>query len=251
MQDRDSIQHDDGKFALPFTVNPSKEQNSSKELSILESMVDENYLNASEVVAVKTMDSVDKFYNVLLKDLMKNFNTLKDKNLDSSVSILANLKYMADELREKGISKTLPDSVNACNGNVVCIDAIIDNVFKDLEISDSEAIKIKIEHENPSEELNVESTTLDIIGTWKVSDPEVDITEWNPTVFIKNDMSCTYEHLEGYTGTCTVLLEGTYFSFIVDDAEFAGKVDGTTSYFCIDGKYSDGSLGTNCWRKKY
>jgi len=51
MQDKDSVQHDNGKFILPFSVDETREQNASKELSILESMVDANYLNASEVVA--------------------------------------------------------------------------------------------------------------------------------------------------------------------------------------------------------
>ena len=139
MQDKDNVQSDDSKFTLPFTVDTSREQNATKELSILESMVDENYLNASEVVAVKSMNSVDKFYDVLLQDLMKNFNTLKGKELDSSQSILANLEYMANDLREKGISKALPNRVNNCNGDEACVDAIVDNVFKDLEITDSEA----------------------------------------------------------------------------------------------------------------
>ena len=139
MQDTDRVLYDNGKFTLPFTINPSREQNASKELSILEAMVDEKYLNSKEVIAVKTMDSVEKFYDVLLQDLIKNFNTLKGKNLDSSISILANLKYMADELRVKGIAKELPDSVNACNGDITCVDAIINNVFKDLEISNAEA----------------------------------------------------------------------------------------------------------------
>ena len=158
MQDKDSVQHDNGKFILPFSVDETREQNASKELSILESMVDANYLNASEVVAVKSMDSVDKFYDVLLKDLMKNFNTLKAKELDSSQSILANLEYMASDLREKGIDKRLPDSVNACNGNVACVDAIIDDLFRDLEITDAEAEEIarveKAEESNSGESSN-------------------------------------------------------------------------------------------------
>lgn len=142
MQDTDRVLYDNGKFTLPFTINPSREENASKELSILEAMVDEKYLNANEVIAVKTMDSVDKFYDVLLQDLIKNFNILKGKNLDSSISILANLEYMAKELRVKGIAKDLPASVNACNGDSVCVDAIINTVFKDLEISDAEATQI-------------------------------------------------------------------------------------------------------------
>lgn len=142
IQDKDRVVYDNGKFTLPFTINPSREQNATKELSILEAMVDEKYLNANEVVSVKTMDSVEKFYDVLLQNLIKNFNTLKGKNLDSSLSILANLKYMADELRIKGIAKELPNSVNTCNGDTVCIDAIINTVFKDLEISDVEAEEI-------------------------------------------------------------------------------------------------------------
>ena len=104
--------------------------------------------------------------------------------------------------------------------------------------------------QSSEESLGVDSTTLDIIGTWKVSDPERNTSDWNPTVFIKNDMSCTFEHLGGYTGTCTVLLEATYLFFTADNSQFSGKVDGTTSYFCIDGKYDDGSSATNCWRKK-
>jgi len=139
MQDKNNIEHDNGKFTLPFTINLSKENNATKELSILEAMVDANYLTPLEVVAVKSMNSVDKFYDALLKDLMKNFNTLKDKNLNSSQSILENLKYMAEELREKGISKRFPDSINACRGDVTCTDNIINKIFKDLEITDNEA----------------------------------------------------------------------------------------------------------------
>lgn len=142
MQDRDNVEHDNGKFTLPFTINLSKENNSTKELSILEAMVDANYLTPLEVVSVKQMNSVDKFYDALLKDLMKNFNTLKDRNLDSSQSVLKNLKYMAEELREKGINQKLPNSVNTCSGDEKCINGIINEIFKDLEITDSEADSI-------------------------------------------------------------------------------------------------------------
>ena len=153
MQDKNNIEHDNGKFTLPFTINLSKDNNSTKELSILEAMVDANYLTPLEVVAVKKMDSVDKFYNALLKDLMKNFNTLKDKNLDSSQSILENLKYMAEELREKGISKRFPDSINACRGDITCTDTIINGIFKDLKITESEANSIaNLTKEESSEE---------------------------------------------------------------------------------------------------
>ena len=159
MQDRDNIEHDNGKFTLPFTINLSKENNSTKELSILEAMVDANYLTPLEVLAVKKMDSVDKFYDALLKDLMKNFNTLKDKNLDSSLSILENLKYMAEELREKGINQKLPNRVNACGGDEKCVNSIINEVFKDLEITDSEADSIaNLPKEEESSEDREENT---------------------------------------------------------------------------------------------
>jgi len=151
MQDTDSVRYDDGKFALPFTINPNREVNATKELSILEAMVDANYLNSSEVVEVKKMNFVEKFYDALLKDLMKNFNTLKDKSLDSSTSILENIKFMANELRDRGISKALPDSVNACGDNETCVDEIIAEVFIDLEMNDSQA-EIIAEEKNGKEE---------------------------------------------------------------------------------------------------
>ena len=157
MQDTDNVRYDDGKFALPFTINPSREVNATKELSILEAMVDASYLNSSEVVEVKKMNFVDKFYDVLLKDLMKNFNTLKDKALDSSTSILSNIKFMAERLREHGISKTLPDSVNACGSDEACVDKIIARVFKDLEISSSQADIIAGKESGKKEETQQDS----------------------------------------------------------------------------------------------
>ncbi|NEW60045.1 hypothetical protein GSY74_02005 [Sulfurovum sp. bin170] len=281
MQDRDSVQHDDGKFALPFTVDAAKEQNATKELSILESMVDENYLNASEVVAVKSMDSVDKFYAVLLKDLMKNFNTLKDKELDSSQSILANLEYMANDLRDKGISKTLPDRVNACNGNVACVDAIIDDVFKDLEITDSEADEIvqkEREKDAPSEATNSSTgssrtmflskeTSYDEDGN--VEDTEtyqydsnnrmIDDDECTYNYDSKNrltESSCTYSdegerttHRAVYSYSGDRLIEHTYYT--------DGKLDGNWKVIEWSGakpikiEWTDNENGTWTWTISY
>ncbi len=169
MQDTDNVRYDAGQFTLPFTINSSREVNATKELSILEAMVDSSYLNSSEVVAVKEMNFVDKFYDVLLKDLMKNFNTLKDKTLSSTTSILANIQFMAEELRKKGISKTLPESVNACGNDEACVDAIINEIFKDLEISESEATIIAQREKGNSEENQLSNNDTTLLYLTKVT----------------------------------------------------------------------------------
>jgi hypothetical protein len=65
---------------------------------------------------------------------------------------------MATNLRSKGIEKELPNKVNACNKDIVCIDAIIEEVFKDLEITDAEANEIA-GREKKSEEPTTTDTT--------------------------------------------------------------------------------------------
>jgi hypothetical protein len=233
MQDTDNVKYDDGKFALPFTINKSKENNSTKEVSILESMVDEGYLKSSEVVAVKKMNSVDKFYDILLKDLMKNFNTLKDKALSSSKSILENLKYMASELRKNGISKAIPDSVNACGDNEACVNTIIAKLFKNLEITASEAEVIAgvDSNDDPTNDNDKEpkesssKKTIDFADYLPNSDMEKVYTEYldgksykyGATIFEHKDRITREKNIIKYLGSHNY--QGYENSWQIDDEE--------------------------------
>ncbi len=151
LQDSANVNYDDGKFTLPFSGFKTHENNETKELSILASMVDKNYFSDSELVSIRNLNSRDtqkKFYAKLLKALEDNINTLRAVGLNPQDTISANLKEMANQLIADGIKDTLPQDLNRCGTDNQCIDRRLDTLSTHITISNERAESIKTERES-------------------------------------------------------------------------------------------------------
>jgi hypothetical protein len=128
LQDSSSEYYTD-KFTIPFNGLKSTEE--EKDLSILQAMVDAGHLSADDISAVKEMDNQEIFYETLLKDFEINLNTLTEQNLSSPRAVLANIKEMAEELKEAGIADELPKKIDGCEDNNSCVEESIEETIID------------------------------------------------------------------------------------------------------------------------
>jgi len=140
-----TVKFDNGEFILNFNGFETDLENEEKELSILESMVDNKNIAPTQVSAIKKLDNPkaqEKFYNVLLDDLKTNINTLRTKGLDSKTTMSANIQEMAEELLTSGVESELPNKINSCGVNESCFNQEIEQVSKELLITEQEAQEI-------------------------------------------------------------------------------------------------------------
>jgi len=139
----DDVEYDSGEFFLKFSgVEYGK---TSKELSILEAMVDATYLSSSSVGSIKTLNNADaqnSFYATLYRDLKTNINILRTTGLTQTQSIRGTLKEMADELLSYGVNSTLPNTLNSCNEDTTCIQKELDRLSSKLLIDSSESVQV-------------------------------------------------------------------------------------------------------------
>jgi len=139
LQDSENVHNEnDGKFV--FTYNPM-----STELSILQMMVDAGHLEENQTVAIKQLErqDKDKFYAILLKDLETNLNILGAEGLTDVQAMSGNVKEMAEELIINGIANTLPQNINNCRGDLVCVDNELAVLSDELLIDENESVSIK------------------------------------------------------------------------------------------------------------
>ncbi len=151
LQDSANVTYDNGKFTLPFSGFKTHENNETKELSILASMVDKNYFTDSELYSIRHLnnkDTQDKFYAKLLKALEDNINTLRGVGLNPQDAMSANLKEMATQLIADGIKDTLPQDLNRCGADGECVDRRLDTLSTHITISNERAESIKSERDN-------------------------------------------------------------------------------------------------------
>ena len=145
LQDTANINVDDGKFTLNFDGFKNKEENSTKEISILQSIIDSGYIGEKNVEAIRGLnnqEAQDKFYAMLLEDFEININRLRAEGLDSKMTIDANIKEIAQELISNNITKGLPDRINACDTNQTCVDIEIKSISDELIIDKNESVEI-------------------------------------------------------------------------------------------------------------
>ncbi len=151
LQDIANVNYDNGKFTLPFSGFKTHENNETKELSILASMVDKNYFSDSELYSIRHLnskDTQDKFYAKLLKALEDNINTLRAVGLNPQDAMSENLKEMANQLIVDGIKDTLPQDLNRCGTDNECIDRRLDTLSTHIIISNERAETIKSGRDN-------------------------------------------------------------------------------------------------------
>ena len=132
IEDRENLQYDDGELALEY--NPD-----TQELSVLQAVVDADFLKEEDVTALKALDNREKIDEVLLDTLRRNQNVLRDENLSSKNSLSINLEQIAQRLLEVNVTKELPEELNACANNSECIENIVNNTTKELLITVKEA----------------------------------------------------------------------------------------------------------------
>lgn len=209
LQDSD-VTYDSGEFTLKFSG--VEYGVSEKELSILEAMIDAGYLNTSSVSSIRNLSQeVDqnKFYALLYQDLKTNLNTLRATGLTKTQAMVGTLKEMAEELMSFGVSGTLPDRINGCNGGAECVDIALEELSKQLLIDENEANVIyeaqkdnngeMIVREVSCEEPNIidlaeyfpnTSTNNSLLQKWSWSD---ETTRINEKVSINNNI-LTFEY---------------------------------------------------------
>ena len=143
LQDVGKVNYDEGKFTLVFDGFETREDdNETKEISILESMVDADAITVAEADKFRTLNNEEaqnKFYMMLLNDLETNINTLRRDGLDSTKAVKVTIKEMGDETKA---NQAVADSINACADDQTCVDREIEKISDELIITESESAEI-------------------------------------------------------------------------------------------------------------
>ncbi len=150
LQDEAKVNFDNGKFTLNFDGFKTNEDNETKEISILESMVDADALTKEVADKFRTLNNTeaqDKYYKALLDSLETNINTLQANNLDSKTAVTATIKEMGDETKT---NQEQADKINNCGNDQSCIDKEIKKVSDELIITEEEVVEIKDKENNPT-----------------------------------------------------------------------------------------------------
>ena len=149
LQDVAKVNYDEGKFRLVFDGFKTREDdNETKEISILESMVDADAITVAEADKFRTLnneEAQDKFYVMLLNDLETNINTLRRDGLDSTKAVEATIKEMGDKTKA---NQAVADSINACADDQACVDREIEKISDELIITESESAEITNKNES-------------------------------------------------------------------------------------------------------
>lgn len=189
LQDDDVID-DNGEFMLKFSGVELGQ--TTKELSILEAMIDASYISSSSVSSIKSLNSTEaqnSFYTTLYVDLKTNINKLRAGGLTKTQAIRGTLKEMADELSDYGVGQTLPDTLNSCGNDTVCIDNEINRLSANLIIDNSEAEVIVNSQKGNSSSL--------IVGEVSCEEEKILFKGDNYSIQVNED-SLTYENGKYY-----------------------------------------------------
>jgi hypothetical protein len=117
----DEVEYNDGNFSLEY-------KGTTKELSILQSMVDSDNLDKEDVEDVKKMDDKDTFDEVLLSSMMRNLNQYMDNDMKHKDARGANLKELGRVFKEDIPLKELPTLIkNQCQGDRECRKKLIES----------------------------------------------------------------------------------------------------------------------------
>ncbi|SFV53076.1 Chitinase [hydrothermal vent metagenome] len=129
----DKVEYNDGNFSLEY-------KGTSRELSILQSMVDNDDLSNEDVAEVKKMDGKDTFDDILLSSMMKNLNGYMHNDMGHKDARYVNLKELGRVLKDDIPLKSLPTLIKKqCNGDKECIKELIKNFSVNLS-TDTQSI---------------------------------------------------------------------------------------------------------------
>jgi len=166
LQDTSKINFDNGKFSLSFNGFKTKQDdNETKEISILEAMVDTNVLSKDIADKFRTLTNIEaqnKYYKALFDTLEKNINTLRANDLDSKTAVTATIKEMADETVT---NQEQANRINSCGDNQSCMDSEIKKISDELIITDEEADEIKAKEQSNQDIANSDGKEVQY-GKW-------------------------------------------------------------------------------------
>jgi hypothetical protein len=111
----------------------------TKELSVLQAVVDADFLKEEEVVKFKALDNREEIDRVLFNSLTKNQFLLEEENLSKETALTINLEEIGKGLIELNVSNELPKQLSACKNDSTCIQAIVENAVKEVELTPEEA----------------------------------------------------------------------------------------------------------------
>ena len=219
-----------GKFAIPFNGFTNYEQNETKELSILASMVDKEYFTDGDLEAIRNLENSNTqatFYAKLLDALETNVNTLNGVGLDAQNGMLANLEEMSKELNNNGIKDTLARELNSCGADSNCVDVKLETLYTDIIISNERANTLKNNYSQPTTPTPIASNGEKVLLLSKMVSTDEDgdvidtVFEYNSKNQItksksyNNQFVCTYnyDNLDRYIGySCPDMGEGDNIS---------------------------------------
>ena len=135
IEDKKNLKYDNGQ--LTFKYNPN-----TKELSVLQAIIDADFLSEKDTKALKNLSNREEVDRVLLDTLRHNQNLLKDENMSTDTALVSNLEELGKGLIELNVSKELPEQIEACENNSSCVDEIMSDTKEELELTKEEAEEI-------------------------------------------------------------------------------------------------------------
>jgi len=269
LQDIENIKYDDGKFFFHF--NGLEENQYRKELSILESAIDAKYLTSNSVENIRNLkleDAQNRFYQMLLKVFEENLNVLRDRLNEPNVSyqlstalesngynplaeqaIRDDLIEISRGLIENGIEDKIPTMLNECNGDINCIDTILEDLYNKLKISQERAEEI---YPNLVELNEANSSESNVSSEYNGVPENAFITIWKTTnsgisslnqITIQTDGDGYNYGIDWGDGTYDLNLTETITHTYDVEGEYTVAIFGTFPKIAF-GKGSDGNLQT-------
>jgi hypothetical protein len=197
LQDKENVNYNNGGFTLPFSGFKNYEDNETKELSILMSMVDNtSHLSETDIEQIRNLDNKDtqnKFYSVLLSSLEKNINTLVEVGLDIKTAVSADLEEMSINLVQDGIKDKLPQDLNNCGTNMNCVNTRLKQVDKEITITPERAEEIKNGSKEHNNNTNNDSDNKKIFVSKEKIESKTDYGNGIPTITTTNISSYKYD----------------------------------------------------------
>ena len=128
----EEVKYNDGNFSLEY-------KGTSTELSILQSMVDADNLNAEDTTEVKVMEGKDSFDKTLLSSMMNNLNKYMNNNMVHRDAREVNLKELSRVFKEDIPLKNLPKLIEEqCKGDKECRRELIQSFTVNLDTQEQD-----------------------------------------------------------------------------------------------------------------
>jgi len=111
----------------------------TEELSVLQAVVDADFLNEEDVTKFKALENRENIDRAIFNGLTKNQTLLEEQNLSTKTALSINLEEIAKGLIQLDVSKELPEQLEQCGNSDSCIEELINNTTKEIELTEDEA----------------------------------------------------------------------------------------------------------------